>query len=157
MNDIPLKQIIDAALSNIGSVADVNTVIGEPLTLPTGVTVIPFSKVSVGFASGGADYAGKKPEDTNVHFAGGNGAGISVTPLGFVIINGSDVRVVDLNHPTAFTNPPADPVNKALDSISALIDKTPELIDKIKVLIKKKENSSDESETPAETGNNENE
>ena len=55
-NELPLKQIIDAALSRIGSVADVNTVVGEPLAVGDGVTIIPFSKVSVGFASGGVDF-----------------------------------------------------------------------------------------------------
>ena len=58
-NELPLKQIIDAALSRIGSVADVNTVVGEPLAVGDGVTIIPFSKVSVGFASGGVDFDGK--------------------------------------------------------------------------------------------------
>ena len=92
-NEIPHKQIIDAALSQIGSVADVNTVIGQPMTLAEGVTVIPFSKVSVGFASGGADFDGKnKKEGDAPHFAGGNGAGVSVTPLGFLVLEGGQVR-----------------------------------------------------------------
>lgn len=56
MYDIPLKQVIDASLAKIGSVADVNTVVGDPITTPDGITIIPFSKVSVGYASGGADY-----------------------------------------------------------------------------------------------------
>ena len=95
-NEIPHKQIIDAALSQIGSVADVNTVIGQPMTLAEGVTVIPFSKVSVGFASGGADFDGKnKKEGDAPHFAGGNGAGVSVTPLGFLVLEGGQVRLLD--------------------------------------------------------------
>ena len=95
-NELPLKQIIDAALSRIGSVADVNTVVGEPLSVGDGVTIIPFSKVSVGFASGGVDFDGKnKKEGDAPHFAGGNGAGVSVVPLGFLVIDGTDVRLLD--------------------------------------------------------------
>lgn len=91
-NELPLKQIIDAALSRIGSVADVNTVVGEPLAVGDGVTIIPFSKVSVGFASGGVDFDGKnKKEGDDPHFAGGNGAGVSVVPLGFLVIDGTEV------------------------------------------------------------------
>ena len=94
-NELPLKQIIDAALSRIGSVADVNTVVGEPLAVGDGVTIIPFSKVSVGFASGGVDFDGKnKKEGDDPHFAGGNGAGVSVVPLGFLVIDGTEVRLL---------------------------------------------------------------
>ena len=57
--ETPMKQLIEQAIANINSVADVNTVIGEPVTLPNGVTVVPFSKVSVGFATGGSDRAPK--------------------------------------------------------------------------------------------------
>ncbi len=97
MSTMPLKEIIDAALSKIGSVADVNTVIGDPITLPGNVTVIPFSKVSVGFASGGSEFGGKKEKpDGSAYFAGGNGAGVSVTPLGFIAVEDGKVRLINL-------------------------------------------------------------
>ena len=71
--ETPMKQLIEQAIASINSVADVNTVIGEPVTLPNGVTVVPFSKVSVGFATGGSDRA---PKTTDAPlFAGGSGAG----------------------------------------------------------------------------------
>ncbi|MGI6717026.1 MAG: GerW family sporulation protein [Eubacteriales bacterium] len=138
MNDIPLKQIIDASLSQIGSVADVNTVIGDPVTTPDGVTIIPFSKVSVGYASGGADFDSKKP-DNPPHFAGGNGAGISVTPLGFIVIDKDGVRMLDLKHDASFAPAPADPVNKAIDAVNGIVDKAPGLILKIKEILTKKD------------------
>ena len=100
MSDIPLKQIIDTALSKIGTVADVNTVIGEPISLSGGITIIPYSKVSVGFASGGADYNGKQVSENNgKNFIGGNGAGVTVVPLGFIVITGDRVEMVDINAP----------------------------------------------------------
>ena len=156
MNDIPLKQIIDASLSQIGKVADVNTVIGEPITTASGVTIVPFSKVSVGFASGGADFDGKKAEPgKDPHFAGGNGAGVSVTPLGFLIIDGSDVRMLDLKNPVYPA--PADPVTKVMDSVNSFIDRAPDLVEKIKAIFDKKkkddtdDGDADKNETPAVT------
>jgi sporulation protein YtfJ len=140
-NEMPLKQIIDASLSKIGSVADVNTVIGEPINLPDGVIVIPFSKVSVGFASGGADYDGKnkdgdKSAEKPPHFAGGNGAGVSVTPLGFLVIDKDGVRMLDLKHDESFAG--ADPVSKVLNSVNTIIDKAPSLAMRIKDAFSKK-------------------
>ena len=134
-NEMPLKQIIDTALAKIGSVADVNTVIGEPIKLPDGIVVIPFSKVSVGFASGGADYDGKeKAADKPPHFAGGNGAGVSVTPLGFLVIDKDGVRMLDLKHSESFS---ADPVSKMLNSVNSIIDKAPSLAMKLKEVFAK--------------------
>lgn len=152
MNDIPLKQIIDASLSQIGKVADVNTVIGEPITTDSGVTIVPFSKVSVGFASGGTDFDGKKAEPgKDPHFAGGNGAGVSVTPLGFLIVDGSEVRMLDLKNP--IYPAPADPVSKVMDSVNSIIDRAPDLVEKIKSIFDKKKkdggDDKDDSDTPA--------
>lgn len=151
-NEMPLKQIIDAALSKIGSVADVNTVIGDPISLPDGVIVIPFSKVSVGFASGGAEYDGKNKADEKAasagerppHFAGGNGAGVSVVPLGFLVVDKDGVRMLDLKHTESFSGA-NDPVNKVLNSVNGIIDKAPSLVMKIKDTFSK-----NKSEKPVE-------
>ena len=139
MNDTPISHMIETALSKIRSVADSNTVIGEPIRLNDDVTVLPFSKVSVGFAAGGGDYSGKKPEtaDKN-HFAGGNGAGVSVTPLGFVVVNGNDVQVIDLKAPVAAAASAGDNnISKAIEGVNTLIDRLPEIINKLKGLKKK--------------------
>ncbi len=133
-NEMPLKQMIDTALSKIGEVVDVNTVIGEPMCLPGDVTIIPFSKVAVGFASGGSEFGGKNPRgDGNAYFAGGNGAGVSMTPLGFIAVEKGHVRVIELGNPVTYSAP-QDPVNKALDSINGVIDKAPDLITKLSAL-----------------------
>ncbi|HOJ47312.1 MAG TPA: spore germination protein GerW family protein [Bacillota bacterium] len=141
-NEMPLKQIIDASLSKIGNVADVNTVVGEPIHLPDGVIVIPFSKVSVGFASGGAEYGGKNKDGKEgetgkpPHFAGGNGAGVAVTPLGFLVIDKNGVRMLDLKHDASFES--ADPVNKVLNAVNSIVDKAPSLAMRLKELFSKK-------------------
>lgn len=134
-NDIPLKQIIESALSKIGEVVDVNTVIGEPINLPGDVTIIPFSKVSVGFASGGTEFGGKNPRtDGKPYFAGGNGAGVTMTPLGFIAVEKGSARVIELGNPATY-QAPQDPVNRALDGINGVIDKAPDLIEKIMALL----------------------
>lgn len=145
MNDIPLKQIIESTLAKIGSVADVNTVIGDPIIIDGGITVVPFSKVSVGFASGGVDYDGKNPSpDKAPHFAGGNGAGVCVTPLGFLLIQNGEVRLLDLKNPASYDYPPQDPVSKTITAINSLVDRAPELVLKVKDMIKKQPGEQDD-------------
>ncbi len=147
MNESSLNQIIDTALGKIRSVADSNTVIGEPIRLNDNVTVLPFSKVSVGFAAGGADYDTKAVRpDGKKNFAGGNGAGVAVTPLGFIIVNGTDVQVVDLKNPG--NGQELSPLTQAVEGLSVIIDKIPEIVAKYKT---KKEEKLDKGEdTPKE-------
>ncbi len=138
-NDMPMKQMIDDALSKIREVVDVNTVFGDPINLPGDVSIIPFSKVSVGFASGGTEFVGKNPRtDGKANFAGGNGAGISITPLGFIVVEQGATRVIELGNPATY-QAPQDPVNRFLDSVNGVVDKTPDLISKISALFKKNE------------------
>lgn len=143
--ETPMKQLIEEALKNINSVADVNTVIGEPVTLPNGVTVVPFSKVSVGFATGGTD---RNPKTTDRPlFAGGSGAGVSVTPLGFLVIGaGGNVTLLDLKNPDSYT-PKQNTVEKIIDGATSLIDRVPEVITKCKDAFGKKEETEETEET----------
>lgn len=149
MNESSLNQIIDTALGRIRSVVDSNTAIGEPIRLGDKVVALPFSKISVGFGAGGADFDPKKgSSDEKKNFVGGNGAGISVTPLGFIIVNGTDVQVVDLNNPVGEGE--KNPVAQTIDGISALIDKVPELVSKLRDKKKNKSDTADEAGTESE-------
>ncbi len=143
--ETPMKNLIDEALKNIHSVADVNTVIGEPVTLPNGVTVVPFSKVSIGFAAGGTD---RNPKTTDRPlFAGGSGAGVSVTPLGFLVIGtNGNVTLLDLKNPESYT-PKQNTVEKIIDGATCLIDRVPEVITKCKDAFGGKEESKETKET----------
>lgn len=133
-NDIPLKQIIDTAISKIGEVVDVNTVIGDPITIQGDVTIIPFSKVAVGFASGGTEFGGKHPSPNGkAYFAGGNGAGVTMSPLGFIVVEQGKARVVELGNMATY-NAPTDPVNRVLDGINGVVDKAPDILAKIMAL-----------------------
>ena len=100
----PIGKLMQTTLENIKDMVDVNTVIGEPIAAPAGVTVIPFSKVSFGFATGGGDYDGKKEDSLareNLPFAGGSGAGVSVQPVGFLVITLDGVRLLPAQNKTA--------------------------------------------------------
>ncbi|MBQ0092223.1 MAG: sporulation protein YtfJ [Clostridiales bacterium] len=130
------KQMIGDAIKNINTMADVNTVIGEPISLPNGAVVVPFSKVSVGFANGGADRAPKNTGSEPM-FAGGSGAGVSVTPMGFLVVAADGkITLLDLKNPASYTENPG-PVEKVFDGANALLDRTPDLISKCKDLFKK--------------------
>ena len=90
-----------------------------------------------------------KKEGDDPHFAGGNGAGVSVVPLGFLVIDGTEVRLLDLKHPEACAPRPQDPVNKAIDAINGIVDRAPDLVVKIKDLFSK-DRASDEPVEPIE-------
>lgn len=113
----PVSELTDAAMSNLRSLVDVNTIIGDPITTSEGVTIIPISKVSFGYASGGSDLPTQTPEK----FAGGSGGGVTLQPLGFLVITGQEVRLLQLT--TADTtsdrlvNAGASAVDRILDLI----------------------------------------
>ena len=86
-NENKIEEIIRTSLENMRSMVDANTVIGNPYVTPGGVTVIPVSKISVGFASGGVDYFGKHEKPSAQNFGGGGGSGLSVVPVGFLVIS----------------------------------------------------------------------
>ena len=130
------KQMIKEAIGNINTMADVNTVIGEPMTLPNGVTIVPFSKVSVGFANGGTD-RNPKQQGTEPLFSGGSGAGVSVTPLGFLVVDADGhISLMDLKNPDSYTVAPG-PVEKILNGANAILDRAPELLERCKETFKK--------------------
>jgi sporulation protein YtfJ len=139
-NENKLQDIIKTSLENIKKIVDANTVIGSPISLDNGTTIVPISKVSVGFASGGVDYNGKQngnnPQKLQ-NFGGGGGTGISVSPVGFLVI-GKDGQVDMVN---IGDKAPADPVAQ----VANLLDRTPEIIAKIKaVFAKDKDEDSEE-------------
>jgi sporulation protein YtfJ len=126
MNDMPLKQVIDSTLENLKKVMSTDTVIGEPIHANESTVIIPVSKVSVGFTSGGVDFDSKKNQDRK-HFGGGNGAGVSVSPIAFLVIRDSGVEILNINKGSS-----------SADTVSELITKAPELFGKVKEAFKKK-------------------
>ena len=108
-----LPNMLDNTISKIREMVDVNSVIGNPITTPDGVTIIPVSKVSVGFGGGGSDYT--KNQEA---FGGGAGGGMKVTPICFLIVKDGAVRMM----------PVAAPANTTADRI---VEQVPDVLDKI--------------------------
>ena len=91
-----LNALIDNSLDKLDSLADVNTVIGKPIVTASGFQIIPFSKVTLGNLSGGGEYGDVKvvKETDTFPFAGGNGAVISMKPMGFLVDDGKTCRIL---------------------------------------------------------------
>lgn len=101
MEQYPIESIMRSTLENIKSMIDVNTVVGSPVVTPQGKTIIPISKVSFGFASGGGEYASgqnanasQQQDVQRLPFAGGAGAGVNITPVGFLVVDRTNVCMI---------------------------------------------------------------
>lgn len=95
MSDNQVNNLLGVTMDKIKQMVDVNTVIGDPVTTPDGTTVIPVSRVSYGFASGGSDLPSKAQPSAGL-FAGGSGAGITISPIAFLTIHQGNVRVLQI-------------------------------------------------------------
>lgn len=113
-----LPNMLDSTIAKIREMVDVNSVVGEPITTADGVTIIPISKVSVGFGGGGSDFVSKNVNNQQNPFGGGVGAGVKVTPIAFLIIKEGNVRML----------PVAEPANTTADR---LVEMVPDTLDKI--------------------------
>lgn len=129
----PLPDMMGSSIAKIKEMIDANTVIGEPIQTSEGVTIIPVSKIKIGYAGGGSDFMPKSyPANKANAFGGGSGASVSVTPVAFLVIKGESVRLM----------PVAEP---ASSSFERLVEMLPELIDQLKPVLKKKENDTQEN------------
>ena len=122
MADHPMEGMMDTTLEKIREMVDVNSIIGDPITTPDGTVIIPISKVSYGFGSGGSDLP-VKTQPEKQFFGGGTGAGVTISPVAFLTVSGGEVKLLRV-----------DPGNSSVDRI---IELAPELIDKISNLFGK--------------------
>ena len=113
-----LPNMLDKTIAKIREMVDVNSVIGTPITTADGVTIIPVSKVSVGFGGGGSDFVSKNVNKQENPFGGGAGGGVNVTPIAFLIVKEGSVRML----------PVAVPANTTADR---LVEMIPDTLDKI--------------------------
>ena len=87
MDKHPIGDLMEVTMRNIRNMIDVNTVVGQPITTPDGITLIPVSKLTFGFGSGGGDFTSKNQNAGAPNpFAGGSGAGVNITPVAFLVI-----------------------------------------------------------------------
>lgn len=127
MSEHPIESLMLTAMSSIQNMVDVNTIIGEPIEAQTGITIIPISKVCFGFAAGGSEFKGetideytKKDREEEIQyrlpFGGGSGAGVTINPIAFLVIQSNNVKLIPVNHTSS--------LDKLLDYMPDLIEKT---------------------------------
>lgn len=117
MKETPVNKIMESTLQKMREMVDVSTIIGEPIV--TGdTTLIPVSKVSYGFTTGGTDLPSKQNKEL---FGGAGGGGISITPVAFIVIQDTKVRLMQIDNYTSSAD-------RAISMIPELIDKVSELI-----------------------------
>ncbi len=144
MADTKFSETITAAIESIKSVVDTDTIIGDPIEVASGVTVIPVSKVMVGMATGGMDYIGKHSKETDKanSFSGYGGSGVTVTPVAFLVIKADgDVSLLSVNNPQ-------NQANDLGSNVVSLLNKTPTIIEKVRSLIKSNKKEKSETEEP---------
>ena len=116
-----LPNMLENTIAKIREMVDVNSVIGQPITTPDGVTIIPVSKVSVGFGGGGSDFVNKN--GNGEPFGGGVGGGVKVVPSAFLIVKDGNVRMMPVAAPASSTaDRVVDMVPDVLDKVAAFLD-----------------------------------
>ena len=117
-----LPNMLDGTISKIKEMLNANSVVGEPIVTADGVTIIPISKISVGFGGGGSDFVSKNVNRQENPFGGGVGGGVKVTPVAFLIVKDGAVRIL----------PVAAPANTTADRI---VEMVPDTLDKIAAFV----------------------
>ena len=117
MSEHPIQGLMSTTMQKIREMVDVNTIIGEPILSPDGTVIIPVSKVSFGFASGGSDIPSKQPKDI---FGGASGAGVSIQPLAFLVVYQGNVKLLQMTSSDNTANNVVNMVPEVLDKISEL-------------------------------------
>ena len=117
MNEHPIQGMAESIMDHINQMVDVNTIVGEPIITPSGVTVIPISKVTVGFGLAGGDFKPNTAEEKkNVPFGGGGGGALSITPIAFLTVSGENVKLITIDRNETS-------VDKALAMAPEMVDK----------------------------------
>jgi sporulation protein YtfJ len=131
MGNHPIEALMKTAMESIQQMVDVNTIVGDPVESPDGSVIVPVSKVMCGFAAGGSEFPASDDGDKGdekgnkssaLPFGGGSGAGVSVQPVGFLVVGHGQVRLLPIDH------------NVLVDRV---IDEVPNLMDKISGMFKK--------------------
>ncbi len=133
MNEHPIEGLMNTAMNSIKDMIDVNTIIGEPIETNNNIIIIPISKVGVGFAAGGSEFKGetvneysKKEKEEAIQyrlpFGGGSGAGVSISPIAFLVVQQNNVKLLPVTHSS---------------SIDRLLDYVPDLMEKVNSYLNK--------------------
>ncbi len=111
----PIERLMKSTLENIKEIIDVNTIVGEAIECKDGSTIVPISRVSFGFASGGSEFNKEKELNSNdFPFGGGSGAGITIRPVAFLVIKNDNIRLFPVDQPNTY--------DRIVDSIPQIMD-----------------------------------
>lgn len=152
MGEHPIENLMNTAMNSIKDMIDVNTIIGEPIQASNDTVIIPISKVGFGFAAGGSEFRGetideytKKDKEEQVQyrlpFGGGSGAGVSISPVAFVVVQPSGVKLLPVEHNSCFDR---------------LFDYVPDLMDKVNAMLNKQMQNKKEEKKEKEEKEKEN-
>jgi len=122
MDKRPISELMETTMQKVRDMIDANTIIGDPIKTEDGITLIPVSKVSFGFAGGGSD-VGKKEQTSNA-FGGGIGAGVKVDPVAFIVVNGDNIRMMHISPPAKTT------VDRLIETVPEVLDKVTDFLEK---------------------------
>lgn len=134
MNEHPIESLMKTTMESIKEMVDVNTIVGDAVETIDGTTIIPISKVSFGFASGGGDFAdtkkSRKEEDSGeankntLPFAGGAGAGISIQPVAFMVVGNGQMKLMSVDQNTHLVDTIINSTPKVIDSLQSAFCKS---------------------------------
>ena len=156
----PIEGLMLTAMNSIKDMIDVNTIVGDPIQTSNNIVIIPISKVSFGFVSGGSEFKGetvdeynKKDKDEQIQyrlpFGGGAGAGVSLNPIAFLVVQIDMVKLLPVNHSTS--------IDKLLDYIPDLFEKVDNMMNKyMQDKKERKQNKESCKESQGKQDNNEN-
>jgi sporulation protein YtfJ len=126
MDNNPIGELMQNTMENVRGILKVDTVVGDPIYTPDGITLVPISKISVGFGGGGVEFnsekAGQRP------YGGGSGTGVRIDPIGFLVIKDGTVRMVNVT-------PPAN------NTVDRVIELVPQVLDRVDAFIEKQQKS----------------
>lgn len=118
-NEHPVERVMDNAFTKIRTLVDADTVVGNPVRTEDGVSIIPLSKVTMGFLTGGGEYSDMAQQNLAEYpFAGGSGAAVSVSPIGFLVSDGKSVKIIKMDD----KNPFEKLLNLIPDVVESLVD-----------------------------------
>ena len=115
-----LESLVKTAMEKIHEMVDCETVVGKPIVTADGTTIIPISKVSFGFASGGSDLPTKSTKET---FGGGSGAGVTISPIAFIAVHNGETKLLQMTTNTPYENAVVNTVPEVVDKVISFIDK----------------------------------
>lgn len=125
MDNNPISQLMQTTMENVKNVLKVDTVVGDPIITPDGITLVPISKISLGFGGGGVEFNSKKT-GTDRPYGGGNATGVKIEPIGFLVIKEGTVRMINVTPPAGNT------VDRIIDMVPQVMDRVDNFIDKQK-------------------------